>query len=180
MEFFDEIVVATKQAQDETIQLEKDAGVLFKHLERKIKGIIRSRANLGYTDVIVDIGNINVDLMSKWSIKDLMTKVIVDSYIPVSQRLFGFNLTTPFSKFAITEVVPMETYHLDWSHGLRELTPPAYDPPTVPPPAPKKEVTPKKEYEIPPYSSDIHIPSEEEVQKFLVDLMPFLNMNKVV
>jgi hypothetical protein len=81
MEFFDEIVTATKQAQDETVQLEKDAGVLFKHLERKIKGIIRSRANLGYTDVIVDIGNINVDLMSKWSIKDLMTTVIVDSFL---------------------------------------------------------------------------------------------------
>ena len=137
MEFFYEIVVATKQAQDETNQLEKDARVLFKHLEHKIKEIIRSRANLGYTDVIVDIGNVNVDLMSEWSIKDLMTKVIVDSYIPVSQRLFGFNLTTPFSKFAITEFVPMDTYHLDWSHGLR--------------------VTPKKEYETPPYSSDIHM-----------------------
>ncbi|AGE56225.1 hypothetical protein PBCVNEJV1_211R [Paramecium bursaria Chlorella virus NE-JV-1] len=113
--FFFEIVQATKAAQDVNAHLEKDADVLFKHVERRIKQTIKNAASCGNMNISVDLNALNLDLASKYSVKQLLFDKITHSFVPVSVRMFGDR--TPFGGFKISEVAK-NVFDISWSHGL--------------------------------------------------------------
>jgi hypothetical protein len=155
--FFDDIVRMTKEARDIS-QLEYDATVLFKKLKRTVEDMIRRRATLGFSDVNVDIGLFgHLDFTSKWSVSDLLHKVIVSGYVPVAERLFGA-ARTPFTGFTIAEI-SARVFKIDWGHGMSERKTTA-------------NVTVKQEPSYDTWGRD-DLPTTEEFNLFFTDM--FLN-----
>ena len=155
--FFDEICKTTKIALDSNVQLEKDADVLAKNLERKVKQLIKSCASSGITTATYDMKTFHVDFMSKYSLNDLLYTKITPTYVPVVHRIFFTNYT-PFKGFAITEI-DAHVFKICWTHGIVKTEP---TPPAAPRPTPSYGHTP------------LPVPTEEEVQLFLKDLFPYL------
>jgi hypothetical protein len=152
--FFDEIVQSTKVALDVNTQLEKDADILTRHMERKVKQTIRNQASVGEMSAVIDLNTIHIDFASKYSVKQLLFNKITNSFVPISHRLF-YESYTPFKEFAISEI-DVNVFKVDWSHGLVKTEPVA---------------------NILPYSNEhygpIPVPTEAEVQEFL-SMFPFL------
>jgi hypothetical protein len=154
MAFFDEVVQSTKVALDVNTQLQKDADVLTRHLERKVKQTIRNQASVGEMSAVINLNTITFDFASKYSVKQLLFNKITNSYVPISHRLFH-ETYTPFKEFSISEI-DTNVFRVDWSHGLVKTEPVA---------------------NVPSYSNvhyeQIPVPTEEEVQEFL-SMFPFL------
>jgi hypothetical protein len=161
--FFDEICKATKIALDSNVQLEKDADVLAKNLERKVKQLIKSCASAGTTTATYDMKTFHVDFMSKYSLNDLLYTKITPTFVPVVHRIF-FTSYTPFKGFSITEI-DTNVFKVCWTHGIVKEEP---SPPVVPRPAPL--VVPQPAPSVAPQP----VPTDKEVEDFLKDLFPYL------
>ena len=171
--FFDEIIEITKNAQTVNHQLEKDADVLTKHLERKIKQTIKHKASLGETFAVIDLNIFHVDFASKFTVPQLLFTKITDSYVPVAHRMFKLN-GTPFKNFIITET-DKNVFKIDWTHGIVKQEPlknrTMYKPNIAPPTnvhvdAPTSNIC----------YGHIQPPTEQEVQAFLSSLFPYVSV----
>lgn len=192
--FFEDICKTTKSALDSNVQLEKDAEVLAKNLERKVKQLIKSCASTGATTATYDMKTFHVDFMSKYSLSDLLYTKITPTYVPVVHRVFFTNYT-PLKGFAITEI-DKNVFKVCWTHGIvkSEHTPqtmphsvpranhpgcpwyaPLPAPPIAPPVAPPIAPQP-----APQEYTSIPLPTEKEIQDFLVDLFPYLQPNGMI
>ena len=189
--FFDEVVKTTKSALDSNVQLEKDAEVLAKNLERKVKQLIKSCASTGATTATYDMKTFHVDFMSKYSLSDLLYTKITPTYVPVVHRIFFTNYT-PLKGFAISEI-DKNVFKVCWTHGIvkSEHTPPQTTPQSVqrvihpgcpwyaPLPAPPV-APPVAPQPIPQEYASVPLPTEKEIQDFLVDLFPYLQNNGMI
>jgi len=189
--FFDEVVKTTKVALDINVQLEKDAEVLAKNLERKVKQLIKSCASTGATTATYDMKTFHVDFMSKYSLSDLLYTKITPTYVPVVHRIFFTNYT-PLKGFAISEI-DKNVFKVCWTHGIvkSEHTPPQTTPQSVPrvihpgcpwyAPLPAPPVAPPVAPQpIPQEYTSVPLPTEKEIQDFLVDLFPYLQNNGMI
>ena len=95
MSFYDEITKITSHAQN-LKHIEKDATILEKFYERKIKDIIRNTAIAGENSVKIDLKNINIDFNSKFDKTLLLfgSPELPQNFVPVMNRLFGVIVTT--------------------------------------------------------------------------------------
>jgi hypothetical protein len=186
--FFDAIVQTTKEARNHSVQLEHDANVLFKKLKHMVEEMIKSRASLGFAYVNVDTNNFNIDFTSKWSVSDLLNKVIANGYVPVNERLFG-QASTPFTDFKITEICA-HVFKIDWGHGINNTTPkqthafrvkqePTQDPVHAFQKDPVHAFQTEPVHTFPITYDAIRLPTDEEVETFLADVLPFLNNKNV-
>ncbi|AGE51060.1 hypothetical protein PBCVCVG1_108R [Paramecium bursaria Chlorella virus CVG-1] len=175
--FFDDIVKTTKVALDSNVQLEKDAEVLAKNLERKVKQLIKSCASTGATTATYDMKTFHVDFMSKYSLSDLLYTKITPTYVPVVQRIFFTNYT-PLKGFAITEI-DTNVFKVCWTHGIVKTEPTPQNIPRsispgspwyAPAPQPAPQVIPQDYATTPPIT-------EKEIQDFLMDIFPYLQNN---
>ncbi|AGE49711.1 hypothetical protein PBCVCan184_116R [Paramecium bursaria Chlorella virus Can18-4] len=189
--FFDDVVKTTKSALDSNVQLEKDAEVLAKNLERKVKQLIKSCASTGATTATYDMKTFHVDFMSKYSLSDLLYTKITPTYVPVVQRIFFTNYT-PLKGFAITEI-DTNVFKVCWTHGIVKTEPTPQDVPRnispglpwyVPQPAPWAAPRPTPRLVPQPASNAIphnytNTPpiTDKEIQDFLIDLFPYLQSN---
>lgn len=186
--FFDEVVKTTRSALDCNVQLEKDAEVLAKNLERKVKQLVKSCASTGATTAIYDMKTFHVDFMSKYSLSDLLYTKITPTYVPVVHRIFFTNYT-PLKGFAITEI-DTNVFKVCWTHGIVKTEPTPQDVPRnispglpwyVPQPAPKPAPQPASHKPVPqsaPHNYTNTPPiTEKEIQDFLIDILPYLHSN---
>lgn len=175
MAFFDEIVQLTKDAHSVNVQLEKDADVLTKHLERKVKSVIKNKASLGRTSTLVDLNTFHVDFASKFSVPQLLFDNITETYVPVAHRVF-LAKDGPLAGFVITEKAK-NTFEIDWSHGIvkKEPQPPINKGQFAEPPLHLPQIN-TQPFASNVYYGQIQPPSEQEVQDFIDSMFPYLNV----
>jgi len=129
--FFSKVVDATKDAVlKRDTQLQKESDVVYSIVERRIKKTIMERASLGFTTAEVNLNYVgHIDIVSKYSVQDIIHKKLTAGYVPVIDRLieskdfYDFQIGTPEDN----------VYVFDWTHAMvKTETPPAPKPPQAP------------------------------------------------
>jgi len=183
MSFLSKTIEATKNSQSNRAEYDRVAGVLYNIVERRVKKHILARASSGHTDAAIDLlKDCSIDIISKWSISELLFDTIFEDTAPVAYKLF-FDKMTPFGGFDITNNSPI--FSFDWTHAMLQENPNVVQcsmavpaPNNTPPPpmtpsvpnAPIKNKTPLVRNlfgneELPEFSQD-------EIVAYLSSLMP--------
>lgn len=119
--FFDQIVDITKTAQKNDVQLRKESDILFRIIERKIKKTIKDSASRGRSSTTFDFKNLgHIDMISKYSMYELLTSNITEDYVPVIDRLLSNNPT--FHGFDISRAED-DVFVIDWTQALVKKEP---------------------------------------------------------
>ncbi|AGE53473.1 hypothetical protein ATCVGM07011_262L [Acanthocystis turfacea Chlorella virus GM0701.1] len=124
--FFMNVVAATKSSLKRDVQLSKDADVVQAIVERRIKKAIMDSASKGFTTAEVNLNFIgNVDIVSTYSVQDILFKKITPTFVPVADRL------TTIKDFADFQIGQAEAnvFIFDWTHAVVKPEPSAEFPP---------------------------------------------------
>ncbi|AGE55595.1 hypothetical protein ATCVMN08101_282L [Acanthocystis turfacea Chlorella virus MN0810.1] len=133
--FFLNVVAATKNSLKRDVQLSKDADVVQGIVERRIKKAIMESASKGFTTAEVNLSFLgNVDVVSTYSVQDILFKKITPTFVPVSDRI------TTIKDFADFQIGQTEAnvFIFDWTHAVVKPETPRPVPKTAPLPVPAK------------------------------------------
>lgn len=180
MSFLSKTIETTKNSQNNRAEYDRVSGVLYNIVERRVKKHILSRASSGHTDAAIDLmKDCSIDIISKWSISEILFDTIFEDTAPVVFRLF-FDKMSPFVGFDIVNNSPV--FSFDWTHAMLQekpndvqvATPPPPPPPAIPN-APIKNKNPLVRNlfcneELPEFS-------QEEIVAYLSSLMPQIPHN---
>lgn len=152
--FFLNVVAATKSSLKRDAQLFKDADVVQGIVERRIKKAIMDSASKGFTTAEVNLNFLgNVDIVSRYSVQDILFKKITPTFVPIADRLTTIR---DFSDFQIGQT-EANVFVFDWTHAVvKPEATQASSPPATVPSAPVKAVpvaTPANTPAACPYSA---------------------------
>jgi hypothetical protein len=177
--FFLNVVAATKSSLKRDTQLHKEADVVQGIVERRIKKAIMDSASKGFTTAEVNLNYIgNVDIVSTYSVHDILFKKITPTFVPVADRL------TTIKDFADFQIGQTEAnvFIFDWTHGIVKPETPAEFPPKTAQVAVPVKTTPAAPSNTPvantyPFYNSIGSSApaaDAEVEALLSTLFPYL------
>ncbi|ABT16348.1 hypothetical protein ATCVMO0605SPH_269L [Acanthocystis turfacea Chlorella virus MO0605SPH] len=178
--FFLNVVAATKSSLKRDTQLRKEADVVQGIVERRIKKAIMDSASKGFTTAEVNLNYIgNVDIISTYSVHDILFKKITPTFVPVADRL------TTIKDFADFQIGQTEAnvFIFDWTHGVvKPETPAKPSPPNTAQVAVPVKTTPAAPSNTPvantyPFYNSIGSSApaaDAEVEALLSTLFPYL------